>query len=87
MKKLKLAVEELRVESFDTEATRGRAGTVRANESGNPSGYSCLGGDLCYTVNWGLSCGEGDCPEPTAMSCPNDGPEASGCEPSCELIC
>lgn len=47
MKKLTLNLDELRVESFDTERLDGDAGTVRAHDS---EGWS--DGSICPTVTF-----------------------------------
>lgn len=77
MGKLKLELDELAVESFDTSATDPQHGTVRGHETdGDPytcGGETCMGGqqtcwDSCDTVCGSYycataeaSCGQGSC--------------------------
>lgn len=87
MKKLSLKLDDLRVESFDTVPSSRSRGTVRGQDSGNPSGYSvCFGGDTCHTADWCLS--EVDpCDNPSQWPCSLDGPLATQCDLSCEFEC
>jgi len=72
--KLKLMLEELSVESFDTLAGRAkREGTVFGKEDGSTDEHTCQGG--CY-VTYETNCDtcDGTCTEPTCrgdISCRN----------------
>ena len=85
MKKLRLKVDELTVESFDTSAAAGaRGGTVRAHESAENNtclalctNYNCQGGGTgptgCLFTDCGYTCnGDFECNDITAwQTCPH----------------
>jgi hypothetical protein len=55
MKKLRLDINSLRVESFGTHANTRSTGTVRAHQFGTETnGGSCFS-DLCFPTDW---CGD-----------------------------
>ena len=84
MRKLKLTLEQLRVESFDTQRVVGKDGTVHANEG--PSGVF-----PCDTENGGLTCADCSfldlCGGPTALPCSLAPPYVTQCDYSCEFAC
>lgn len=63
MRKLRLTLEELRIDSFATEAPGAARGTVRGRDGTE------------YTICWGL-CGGGGGESDCDLSC---GPESEGC--------
>jgi hypothetical protein len=92
MKKLRLQVDELRVDSFTTAGTDADQGTVHAHIScrcTNAQGGTCGGGASC---NWGPTC-DADCSGITYVdSCPCDTyncntPHLSCTDPSCVDTC
>lgn len=87
MKQIRLDLEQLNVESFDTTMPEvARRGTVHGhNETENDS--QCYG--VCHTDVWGLGCGDNQsliCEEPT-VGCSQDTPYATFCDFSCEWAC
>ena len=74
MKKQKLEIDELQVESFATEPVRGERGTVRAHGQSEP--YQCFSGvwtciETCdVNATCGLSCG-GSCLATQGVCCPD----------------
>ena len=94
MKKLRLALDDLRVESCETVPPSRSRGTVRGQDVTENTWCgqeSCDG--TCYTDCWGLGCPSRGCPEPTAecnpsqWPCSLDGPLATQCDLSCEFDC
>ena len=100
MHKLKLRVEELRVESFDTAAARGVRGTVRGAEAAGTNESGCIIASCGVTcpISCEPSCPYGDGCDLSGKGC--DGTNASGCvilscgvtcplscEPSCGSFC
>jgi hypothetical protein len=73
MRKLKLDVDSIRVESFEASPDRGpQTGTVRGND-GSYDEQGCSGDDTCL----GESCVETAC---ATCLCPHTGPQPS-CQP------
>jgi hypothetical protein len=92
MKKLRLELDELRVESFETVAPARSRGTVRGQDATENTWCgqdSCDG--TCYTDCWGLGCpgggGGSDACNPSQWPCSLDGPLATQCDLSCEFEC
>jgi hypothetical protein len=69
MKKLKLNLDQIKVNSFDVAGTKGREGTVHAHTYTYPSGDQCHTGlqDSCYScpappwcnpqpISWDTNC-------------------------------
>ncbi|HEU4884528.1 MAG TPA: hypothetical protein VFT45_19895 [Longimicrobium sp.] len=95
MKKLRLHIDDLRVDSFETDATRGERGTVHAHVScrcTNAQGATCGGGASC---NGGQTC-DTDCSGITYVdSCPCNPGDSYNCatadascnSPSCVYSC
>jgi len=86
MRKLKLRVEELRVESFDTAGARGGRGTVRGAEDTNESGCMIASCGVTCPLSCEPSCPYGGCDDTAPRGC--EGTNASGCVIlSCGVTC
>jgi hypothetical protein len=86
MRKLRLTLDDLAVESFDPTPLRAQEeGTVRGREESEDSGYNTMCGTCrtdcgtCYTVNYtceGHTCGDPtcdwgwNCPQTYGVTCP-----------------
>lgn len=73
MKKLRLDLDSLEVESFDTAEADEKRGTVQARATAYPGGPSCV--NTCNVNDWTCweSCGYGTCAGATcdgAWTCP-----------------
>ncbi|HEX8696059.1 MAG TPA: hypothetical protein VF746_26825 [Longimicrobium sp.] len=60
MKKLKLELDALQVESFEAATPAARLGTVRGREDSSGGGWecgnACYSFDTCYTLDGGQTC-------------------------------
>jgi len=99
MRKLKLGLEELRVDSFDTGAAGEGRGTVHGHVSQFCTrgpvtcdvGYTCDGGytcagDTCVVLSCDGACGSNLCatdPSCTTPSCLQTCPPQVTCQPGC----